>query len=73
MTYILRPGDRVHVTVNAAMLGYQPGDKGTVLIGPILRKDGGEPFYIVAMDKKSTYRNDTSNTIFCASEIELDI
>lgn len=69
MTQKLNPGDRVRVTANSTMRGYQPGDKGTVLVGPILRRSG-QPYYIVAMDKDS---GSTTNSIFSADEIEADV
>ena len=69
MTHSLKPGDRVRVRTNMTVPGHQPGDKGTVVNGPILRASG-EPFYIVAMDKRGT---DTGDTIFSADEIEVDV
>ena len=68
MTYRLKQGDRVRVTANTSVPGHQPGDKGTVLVGPIVR-GGGEPYYIVAMDKGG---NGTTTTIFRIDEIEPD-
>jgi hypothetical protein len=70
MTPNLKPGDRVRVTANAAKSSlYQPGDKGTVLVGPILR-GGGKLYYIVGMDKAPA---DTTSIILSAGEIELDV
>jgi hypothetical protein len=64
----LKPGDRVRIATNFPLPGYQPGDKGTVLTGPILRPNG-QPYYIVAMDAASRY---TPNAILGAEEIEPD-
>lgn len=68
MKHQLKPGDRVRVTTQNTMPGHQPGDKGTVLAGPIFR-GSNEPYYIVAMDKGGAAK---TSTIFGAAEIELD-
>lgn len=68
MTHRLKRGDRVRVTALARVPGHQPGDKGIVLVGPIVR-GSGEPYYIVAMDKGE---NGTTTTIFTIDEIEPD-
>jgi hypothetical protein len=65
----LKPGDRVRVTPRTTVPGNRPGDKGTVLVGPIMR-GGGRPYYIVAMDDGG---HATTNTIFSAEEIEPDV
>ena len=59
----------VSVTAKNTMPGHQPGDKGTVLAGPILR-GGQEACYIVAMDKGG---GTTTSSIFGAEEIEPDV
>lgn len=69
MTHSLKPGDRVRITVNAARSGCQPGEKGTVLIGPILRGDGGL-YYIVTLDKGGA---DATSVIFKAEEVEPEL
>lgn len=68
MTPKLKPGDRIRISTNFPQPGYQPGDKGTVLNGPILRGNG-QPYYIVAMDAASRY---TDRAILSADEIEPD-
>lgn len=69
MTHQLKLGDRVRVTAVARVPGHLPGEKGTVLVGPILR-GGGQPYYIVAMDKEGAT---STNTIFSIDEIEPDV
>ena len=44
-------GDRVRVTSRSRVKGYQPGDKGVVLEGPIGYAGSGDTSYVVAMDK----------------------
>jgi hypothetical protein len=68
MTPNLQPGDRVRLTANVAKSRYQPGDKGTVLVGPILG-GGGKLHYVVAMDKAGA---DSTSIILSEEEIELD-
>jgi hypothetical protein len=63
----LKPGDPVRVTTANIMPGYRPGEKGTVLWGPIFQ-DSCEPYYIVAMGKEDA----TTSIIFGANEIERD-
>jgi hypothetical protein len=69
MSYQLKPGDRVRVTVRNRMAGYQPGDKGTVL-RVSESAAGGERYYCVAMDK-----DDATHTgaVFTEGEIEPDV
>lgn len=67
MTENLKPGDRVRVATNVATSGCQPGDKGTVLTGPILHR--GEVHYIVAIDKRGA---DSTSAMLKAEEIEPD-
>lgn len=69
MTHNLQPGDRIRVATNAAISGCQPGDKGTVLTGPILRGGGGL-YYVVALDKRGA---DSTSMILKAEQIEPDM
>jgi hypothetical protein len=49
-TQDFKPGDRVRVTVRCHPAGYNPGDKGTVLLkahDPFT----GSRFYVVTMDR----------------------
>jgi len=63
----LKVGDRVRLTARVkATLGIEPGDKGTIVAGPIVR-DAQEPYYLVAMDKTE----EATTTILAAGEIEL--
>ena len=63
----LKVGDRIRLTacVNTT-LGIEPGDKGTIVAGPIVR-DAQEPYYLVTMDEA-----EEATTILAAGEIELD-
>lgn len=63
----MKSGDRVRVASRSKVPGHQPGDRGTVLLGPILG-DGSKPYYIVAMDKGAT----PTTTTFSIDEIEPD-
>ena len=63
----LRMGDRVRVTTERQVHGYQPGSKGVVRSGPHTDK-GGKPYYLVAMDKDGS----EDATIFLTDEIEPD-
>ncbi len=64
----LRAGDRVRLTVLGQRMGYEPGDKGTVLwVSDI--SDAGQPFYLVSMDKDGPGNGIT----FTAEQIEADV
>jgi hypothetical protein len=65
----LKPGDQVRITATKDQSGYQPGDKGTVLRGPIIAVDGSGSFYIVTMDKDGA----GSWTLFDTEEVEPDV
>jgi hypothetical protein len=67
MSTELKPGDRVRVTVLGRRIGYESGDKGTVLWGPI-SSHSGQTFYLVSMDKDGPGNGVT----FRAWEIEAD-
>ncbi len=67
MSQEIKSGVRVHVSARSTVPGHQPGEKGTVMFGPILRA-GSKPYYIVAMDKGDA----TTTTIFSIDEIEPD-
>jgi hypothetical protein len=69
MAHKLKSGDRIRISTEFPKPGFQPGDKGTVLFGPILRGNG-QPYYIVTMDTGGCY---SSNSIFCVDEIEPDV
>ena len=63
----LKIGDRVRVTAERPVHGYQPGSRGTVRSAPTTDKSG-KTYYVVSMDK------DVSDdaTLFLADEIEAD-
>jgi hypothetical protein len=63
----LKPGDRVRLTVQNRRIGYEPGDKGTVVWGPN-SSYSGKIFYLVSMDKDGPGNGVT----FTAKEIEAD-
>ena len=67
MSQELKIGDRVRVTTERPVHGYQPGSRGTVQSGPTTDK-GGKILFVVGMDKDDA--ND--GTIFLADEIEAD-
>lgn len=58
-------GDRVRVTVERTVHGYQPGCRGIVQSGPTTDR-AGKTYYSVSMDKDD--KNDA--TCFRADEIE---
>lgn len=64
----LQIGDRVRVTAERPIHGYQPGCRGTVQSGPTTDR-GGKTYYSVNMDKDD--KNDA--TYFLADEIEADV
>jgi hypothetical protein len=61
----LKPGDRVRVTSQRPVHGYQPGCTGIVRTGPNPDKSG-KTYYGVAMDKDDA----KDVTLFLADEIE---
>ena len=63
----LKAGDRVRVTTQRQVHGYQPGSRGIVRSGPQTDK-GGKTSYLVAMDKDGS----EDATLFLADEIEQD-
>ena len=65
MSQELKIGDRVRVTTERPVHGYQPGCRGVVRSGPTTDK-GGKTYYSVSMDKDDA--NDA--TFFLADEIE---
>jgi len=64
----LKPGDRVRLTVQNRRIGYEPGEKGTVLWGPNT-SHSGQIIYLVSMDKDDPGNGAT----FTAREIEADV
>ena len=64
----LRRGDVVRVTRVNRMLRYEPGDKGTIVMGP---KGLGSArlYYLVVMDKDDPLHI----VIFTSDEIEADV
>jgi hypothetical protein len=69
MSYPLRPGDRVRVTVYGRRAGYRPGERGTVLRTPPPAATG-IPFFVVALDKD---KPDTEGVLLAGFEIEPDV
>jgi hypothetical protein len=67
MSQELQIGDRVRVTTERQVHGYQPGSRGVVRSGPTTDKSG-KTYYSVSMDKDD--KNDTTH--FLADEIEAD-
>jgi hypothetical protein len=67
MSQELKIGDRVRITTERPVHGYQPGSRGTAQSGPTTDK-GGKILFVVGMDKDDA--ND--GTIFLADEIEAD-
>ena len=65
MSQELQIGDRVRVTAERLVHGYQPGSRGTVRSAPTTDKSG-KTYYSVSMDKDD--KNDA--TCFRADEIE---
>ncbi|HEY7159573.1 MAG TPA: hypothetical protein VH575_36840 [Gemmataceae bacterium] len=61
----LKIGDRVRVTTQRQVHGYQAGCRGIVRSGPTTDKSG-KTYYGVSMDKDDAY----DATIFLADEIE---
>ncbi|HEY7311395.1 MAG TPA: hypothetical protein VH643_18685 [Gemmataceae bacterium] len=68
MSQELQIGDRVRVTVQGRRVGYEPGDKGTVLWEPSPSYTG-QPFYLVSMDKDGPGNGIT----FTTGQIEADV
>ena len=69
MSRELKMGDRVRVTPQSRIKGYQPGDKGTVLEGPNVYAGASDTSYVVAMDKDGP---GSTSTVFSADDIEPD-
>jgi hypothetical protein len=67
MSEELKAGDRVRVTTQRQVHGYQPGSRGVVRSRPQTDK-GGKTDYLLAMDKDGP--EDAS--LFLANEIEPD-
>jgi hypothetical protein len=67
MSRLLEVGDRVRVTARSRLVGYQPGDKGTVL--HVAWSAAGGRYYLVAMDRGEL---DSTGVIFTEGEIEAD-
>ena len=67
MSQELKVGDRVRVTAERPVHGYQPGCRGTVQSGPMTDK-GGKTYFSVSMDKD----NKNDSTCILADEIEAD-
>jgi hypothetical protein len=68
MSYQLKPGDRIRVTVRNRMHGYHPGDKGSVL-REVTYGPSGAFYYVVEMDKDAP---SNSGVVFADDEIEPD-
>jgi hypothetical protein len=69
MSVTLKIGDRVRVTPQSRVKGYEPGDKGNVVHGPKTLPDRTEQYYLVAME-----RDRWSRTVpFDADEIVADV
>ena len=60
-------GDRVRVTAERPVHGYQSGSRGTVRSAPTTDKSG-KTYYAVRMDKDAS----DDATLFLADEIEAD-
>jgi hypothetical protein len=65
MVQELKIGDRVRVTAQRQVHGYQAGCRGVVRSGPTTDK-GGKTYYGVSMDKDDA----DDATLFLADEIE---
>jgi hypothetical protein len=68
-THELKKGDRVRVTARCRVRGYSPGDKGTVMSGP-MDADEGLREYSVSMDKDGPA---VTAPVFGENEIEPDV
>ena len=64
----LRRGDVVRVTRMNRMPHYEPGDKGTIVMGP-KGLGSARPYYLVVMDKDDP----PHIVIFTEDEIEADV
>jgi hypothetical protein len=65
MSQELKIGDRVRITTERPIRGYQPGSSGTIRSGPTTDRSG-KSYYVVSMDKDAS----EDGTIFLADEIE---
>jgi hypothetical protein len=63
-----KPGDRVRITAENRVPGYQPGDRGIVL-REVVSTARGALYYAVAMDKDDPTK---SGAVFQCDEIEPD-
>jgi hypothetical protein len=70
MSVALKVGDRVRVTRQNRVAGYQTGDTGKVLWASESSRMKGERYYTVAMDKDDL---DHTGIVFSESEIEPDV
>ena len=68
MSQDFKPGDRVRVTSERPIHGYQPGSTGIVRTGPTTDKSG-KTYYGVSMDKDAS----EDATLFLADEIEANV
>jgi hypothetical protein len=68
-THKLKLGDRVRVTASGRPAGCQPGDKGTVALGP-MNSAGDALYYFVSMDKDGAA---STTILFRAGDIEPDV
>jgi hypothetical protein len=64
----LKIGDRVRVTAERPVRGYQMGSRGIVRSGPTTDQSG-KTYYRVGMDKDAC----DDPTLFLADEIEADV
>jgi hypothetical protein len=69
MSDTLKIGDRVRVTPQSRVKGYEPGDNGNVVHGPKTLPDCTGPYYLVAMERDRWSRR----VPFDADEIEADV
>ena len=69
MSITLKVGDRVRVTCQSRVKGYEPGVKGHVVHGPKTLPDCTEPYFLVVMDRDRWPRT----VPFDADEIEADV
>jgi hypothetical protein len=70
-THELKPGDRVRLTVQNRMRGYQPGDKG-VVVRELVFDISGTHYFLVEMDQKGSRLEVRLEVYFRPDEIELD-
>jgi hypothetical protein len=68
MSAELKIGDRVRITTERPIHGYQPGCCGIIRSGPTTDRTG-KTYYGVSMDKDA----DDDGTLFLADELERDL